>query len=200
MVHLYGHPVDMDPILDIARRHNLFVLEDAAEAHGAEYKEKNAGSLGDIATFSFFGNKIITTGEGGMIITNDDVLASRIRQLKGQGMDPDHRYWFPIIGYNYRMTNIAAAIGLAQLENVEWHLQRRREITTWYQEILRGNPRLSWQPEKTWAKHSYWMFTIILSGEIALCRDDFMVRLARKELKHVLFSTPCTSYLHTAKC
>ena len=117
-VHLYGHPADMDPILEIADKHRLFVVEDAAEAVGARYKDSRAGGIGTCAAFSFFGNKIITTGEGGMVTTNDEAIAARLRMLKGQGMDPDRRYWFPIIGYNYRMTNIAAAIGLAQLEQM----------------------------------------------------------------------------------
>lgn len=113
-VHLYGHPVEMGQIQKLAKNHKLFIIEDAAEAHGAEYKGRRIGSIGDIATFSFYGNKIITTGEGGMIVTNDDTLARQSRLLKGQGMDPERRYWFPMLGYNYRMTNIQAAIGLAQ--------------------------------------------------------------------------------------
>ena len=136
VVHLYGHPADMDPIMSIARRHGLFVIEDAAEAHGAEYKGHRVGSIGDMSTFSFYGNKIITTGEGGMVVTNNDSLASKARQLKGQGSVPDQRYWFPIIGYNYRMTNVASAIGLAQLEKAEWHIERRREVARWYYEYL----------------------------------------------------------------
>src|SRR4028118_1305803 len=104
-VHLYGHPADLDPILELAHAHNLRVVEDAAEAHGAEYKGRLVGGLGDVGVFSFFGNKIITTGEGGMITTGDKKLAEKIRLLKGQGMDPARRYWFPIVGYNYRMTN-----------------------------------------------------------------------------------------------
>jgi perosamine synthetase len=131
VVHLYGHPVDMDPVIEIARRHGLFVLEDAAEAHGAIYKGQVAGSIGDIATFSFFGNKVLSTGEGGMVVTNDPELASKIRLLKDQGMDPNRRYWYPVIGYNYRMTNVAAAIGLAQVEKADWHIQQRRELAGW---------------------------------------------------------------------
>ena len=119
VVHLYGHPANMDPILEIARRRHLFVVEDAAEAHGATYRGQKVGTLGDLATFSFYGNKVITTGEGGMVCTNNEVLARKVRQLKGQGQDPRRRYWFPIVGYNYRMTNIEAAIGLAQLERIE---------------------------------------------------------------------------------
>src|SRR6516225_6084960 len=127
-VHLYGHPVDLDPLLTLAQEHGLFVVEDAAEAVGAQYKGRIIGSHGTCATFSFFGNKVITTGEGGMITTNDEELASRLRLLRGQGMDPHRRYWFPVIGYNYRMTNIVAAIGLAQLERVDVHIARRKAL------------------------------------------------------------------------
>ena len=116
VVHLYGHPADMDPILDIARKYELIVIEDAAEAHGAKYKGRPVGSFGNCATFSFYGNKILTTGEGGMIVTNDKDLADRIRFLKDHAMDPNRRYWHPEVGYNYRITNLQAAIGCAQLE------------------------------------------------------------------------------------
>lgn len=177
VVHLYGHPVDMDPVIHIARRHGLFVIEDAAEAHGAEYKGRSVGSLGDIATFSFYGNKIITTGEGGMVVTNDNVLASKVRQLKGQGWDPNKRYWFPIIGYNYRMTNVAAAIGLAQLEKIEWQIERRREVAKWYHEYLQGTPGLVLPVEKEWARNVYWMFSVVLDESIQLSRDEVMAHL-----------------------
>jgi len=165
VVHLYGHPVDMDPILAVAQAHNLFVIEDAAEAHGAEYKGKRVGGIGRVGTFSFYGNKIVTTGEGGMIVTNDDALAAKMRQLKGQGVDPNRRYWFPMIGYNYRMTNIAAAIGFAQMENVNWHMERRHEVSRWYREELQGVKDISWQPEMSWATHANWMFTIVLDNQ-----------------------------------
>ena len=177
VVHLYGHPADMDSILSIARRHGLFVVEDAAEAHGAEYKGRKVGAIGDIATFSFYGNKIITTGEGGMVVTNDDHLASRIRWLRGQAMDPNWRYWFPLVGYNYRMTNVAAAIGLAQLEKVEWHLHHRLEVVEWYRDQLRGVSDVTCQCEKEWARHVYWMFNIVLGDNMPSSRDDVMVHL-----------------------
>ena len=135
-VHLYGHPVDLDPILKLARDHGLFVVEDAAEAVGAKYKGRTIGGHGTCATFSFFGNKIITTGEGGMVTTNDDELAEKLRLFRGQGVDPKRRYWFPVVGYNYRMTNIAAAIGLAQLEQIDAHLQTRHAIADGYNRRL----------------------------------------------------------------
>jgi perosamine synthetase len=175
VVHLYGHPVNMDPVLEISRKHNLFVIEDAAEAHGALYKNRTVGSIGDIGTFSFFGNKIITTGEGGMIVTNSNKLAEKIRLLKGQGMDPKCRYWFPIIGYNYRMTNIQAAIGLAQLENVLWHLKRRREIANLYYKYLNELCDFIELPgEKEWARHSFWMFSILIKDNVKISRDEFI--------------------------
>lgn len=165
VVHIYGHPVNLDPVIKIAEKYGLFVIEDAAEAHGAEYKGRRVGSIGDVGTFSFFGNKIITTGEGGMITTNDDILAAKMRQLKGQGVDPNRRYWFPMVGYNYRMTNIEAAIGLAQLENVEWHMAQRRRIASTYKKYLSSVSDLIVQPEEKWAKNSYWMTSVLLGNK-----------------------------------
>jgi perosamine synthetase len=177
-VHLYGHPADMDPILEVARRHGLFVSEDAAEAHGATYKGRAVGGLADSAVFSFFGNKIITTGEGGMVVTNDDAFAGLVRQLKGQGMDPARRYWFPMVGYNYRMTNIQAAIGLAQLEVVEEQLAARRRVAEWYDSRLRGlADRLEVQPRAPWARHVHWMYSAILSGSARIERDALLKAL-----------------------
>lgn len=176
-VHLYGHPADMDPILEMARARGLFVLEDAAEAVGATYKGRPVGGLGDCATFSFFGNKIITTGEGGMVTTNDDDLAARLRLYRGQGMDPERRYWFPVVGYNYRMTNLAAAIGLAQLERVEDHLAARRRVAAGYADRLaRLEPRLQLPVAENWAGHVWWMYTVLLDAPER--RDAVMAAMA----------------------
>jgi perosamine synthetase len=180
----------MDPLLDIARRHGLFFVEDAAEAHGAEYKGRRVGRLGDLATFSFYGNKIIATGEGGMVVTDDAALARKMLQLKGQGQDFERRYWFPVLGYNYRMTNIQAALGLAQLEKVDWHLARRREIAGWYQELLGGHPLLALQPEKPWARNVYWMNSVVLVGGFPLDRDGTMQRLAAEGIETRPFFYP----------
>ena len=174
-VHLYGHPADMDAFAALARQHHLALIEDAAEAHGGECRGRRAGCMGDISTFSFYGNKVITTGEGGMCLTDDAALAEKIRLLRGQGMDPQRRYWFPIVGYNYRMTNIAAAIGVAQLERIDWHLARRREVFDWYHELLAGLPEVEWQPEAEWARHACWMFTALLAPGID--RDDIAARM-----------------------
>ncbi len=176
VVHLYGHPVDMDPVLALARERGLFVIEDAAEAHGALYKGKKVGSLGDIATFSFYGNKIITTGEGGMVCTDDEGLARRVRQLKGQGYDPERRYWFPIVGYNYRMTNIEAAIGLAQLEKIDWHIARRREVASCYRRHLQSVDKVIFSPKAEWAESVYWMSSVLLESS-GISRDRVMQKM-----------------------
>jgi len=192
VVHLFGHPTDIDPINAIARRHGLFVMEDAAQAHGAEYRGRRAGSLGDIATFSFFGNKIVTTGEGGMVVTGDDALAARMRLLRTHGMDPTRRYWHPVIGYNYRMTNIAAAIGLAQLERVQWQLDRRRELAAWYREELGNVPVLTCQAERPGASHAWWMFSALVNEGTA-DRDGVMEAMRRRGIE----TRPIVHPLHT---
>jgi perosamine synthetase len=174
-VHLYGHPAAMDAINAIASKHKLWVVEDAAEAHGAEVHGKKVGALGNCATFSFFGNKIITTGEGGMVTTNDDKLAESLRLFRGQGMDLKRRYWFPVIGYNYRMTNIQAALGLAQLENIDPALAFRSELATWYNEELadlKGSLVLPTENEDI--KHVYWMYTVFLKSGDGQRRDSLM--------------------------
>jgi len=182
-VHLYGHPADMNPILEVARKHGLFVIEDAAEAHGALYDGRSVGSLAQAATFSFYGNKIITTGEGGMVTTNDAGLRDRLRLLRGQGMDPDRRYWFPTVGYNYRMTNIAAAIGLAQLEQIDDFLQLRASIAANYRRCLTSvQDCLDLPVEQPWAKHAFWSYPIILRDSVVMCRDQMIKALAEDRI------------------
>jgi perosamine synthetase len=178
-VHLYGHPAEMGPIVEFAREHNLWVLEDAAEAHGAKYKGERVGGIGDCATFSFFGNKIITTGEGGMVTTNDDELAKTMRLLRGQGMDPARKYWFPVVGYNYRMTNLAAAIGLAQMERIECHLKRRAEVAAGYDRRLARYGDFVVRPYTApWAEHVFWMYTVKLGPKVVSSRDKVIARMA----------------------
>jgi len=182
-VHLGGHPADMDVVMAIARRHNLFVLEDAAQAHGAEVHGRRVGSIGDIGSFSFYGNKIVSTGEGGMLTTNDEALARKVQLLKNQGMDPDRRYWHPVVGFNYRMTNVQAAIGLAQMERVDWQLARRAEIVSWYREELAGTEDITWQIEKDWARHAWWMFTAVLGEGFGADRDAVIRRMAERGIQ-----------------
>lgn len=182
-VHLYGHVTNMDAIIGIARRHKLFVVEDAAEAHGAEFRGQRVGSLGDVAAFSFYGNKIISSGEGGMVVTDSDEIARYAGQLRGQGVDLNRRYWFPVIGYNYRMPNLTAAVGLAQLERIEWHLTRRREVASWYREQLSEVAGISWQLRKDGCESKSgcgnvdWLFTLTLDESIQIGRDDLISKL-----------------------
>jgi perosamine synthetase len=160
-VHLYGQACDMDALMAIAKEHRLFVVEDCAEAFGTLYKGRHVGTFGDIATFSFFGNKTITTGEGGMVVTNDKTLMERAKHFKGQGLAAHREYWHDVVGYNYRMTNIAAAIGLAQLERADELIERKRRIAMRYAELLRGLP-MQMQEEMPGTKHSFWMVSVLL--------------------------------------
>jgi perosamine synthetase len=177
-VHLYGQPCEMDAITAVARRHGLVVVEDAAEAHGALYHGRRAGTLGDIATFSFFGNKTITTGEGGMVASRNAEWMNRVRLLRGQGMDPQRRYWFPIVGYNYRMTNIQAAIGLAQTERLDEHLRRRRQVAEWYDRYLAEVDGVRLPKEAEGTRSSHWLYVVRVTGADAARRDAVMAKLA----------------------
>lgn len=179
-VHLYGHPCDMGPIMDIAKKHNLYVIEDAAEAHGAEYKESKVGSFGDIACFSFYGNKIITTGEGGMCLTNSESLAMKMRVLRDHGMNPSKRYWHDMVGFNYRMTNMQAAVGVAQLARLEKFIEKKREIARCYcggLKELQQEGIIKLHPEMPWAKCVYWMYSILIQDNFGMDRDGLMVKL-----------------------
>jgi perosamine synthetase len=160
-VHLYGHPCEMDELMNIAREHDLFLVEDCAEAFGAYYKGKHVGQFGDISTFSFFGNKTITTGEGGMVVTNDETLHDRVLHYKGQGLAKHREYWHDVIGYNYRMTNICAAIGLAQLEQADGFIKKKRQIAEWYKKWLVGVP-VQFHEEIGDVTHAYWMCSILV--------------------------------------
>ena len=189
-VHIYGHPCDMDPIMDIARKHRLHVIEDAAEAHGAEYKGKKTGSIGDVNCFSFYANKIITTGEGGMIVTNDDNIADRARRLKDQAFSKERRFLHTETGFNYRMTNIQAAIGLAQLENIERLVEARRKNAALYNKLLKGIPGVTLPMEKKWAKNVYWMYSIVIEDEFGMSRDELMAFLKQKGVDTRTFFIP----------
>lgn len=176
-VHLYGHPCDMGWILDIAEDHNLFVVEDAAEAHGAEYKGKKIGTFGDISCFSFYGNKIITTGEGGMCLTDDEAIAETMRLLRDHGMRPERRYWHEVVGFNYRMTNLQAALGVAQLERMDYFVRRKREIAKLYNENLRELEEggdITLHPEMSWARCVYWVYSLVLNGNSATTLRDYL--------------------------
>jgi perosamine synthetase len=172
-VHLYGMPCHMEQIVDIASRHNLFIIEDCAEALGSKINGKHVGTFGDIATFSFYGNKTITTGEGGMVVTNDRMLGMKTRKLKGQGLS-DKEYYHDVVGYNYRMTNICAAIGVAQLGKLNSILTRKSEIADRYRCALSLFARF--QPDLLGYTNSYWMVSCILPGcNIAAIRNHLSV-------------------------
>ena len=178
-VHLYGHPADMDPILDIAHRHGLAVVEDAAEAHGARYKGRRVGAIGDIGCFSFYGNKIITTGEGGMVVTDNAELAERVRMLRDHGMSPERRYWHEVLGYNYRLTNLQAAVGVAQMEKIERILTAKLRIARLYEEGLCDLPGLILPPSAPWADNVYWLYSVLVDASVFGCnRDEVMATLA----------------------
>jgi perosamine synthetase len=191
-VHLYGHPADMDPILQIAKEYELYVIEDCAEAHGAEYKGKKVGSIGHCGVFSFYGNKIITTGEGGMITTNDEKIYEKAKYLRDHAMSKEKRYWHTEIGYNYRMTNIQAALGLAQLERINEIIQKKREIFRWYQECLKDLKGVKLNPEKEWAKNVYWMVCLVNENFDEEKRDEFMKKLKEKGIDTRPFFYPCS--------
>ena len=178
-VHMYGHPCDMDPLLDLARRHGCAVIEDASEAHGAEYKGRKVGGLGDVACFSFYGNKIITTGEGGMVVTNREDVAARARLLRNQAFE-EPRFVHREIGFNYRLTNLQAAIGLAQCEKIAEKVDRKRALARDYSRLLAGAADLTLPPEAPWARNVYWMYGVLLHDAFGRSRDEVM-RILREQ-------------------
>jgi perosamine synthetase len=180
VVHLYGHPADMDPLTALARERGIPLIEDAAEAHGARYKGRRVGAIGDLGVFSFYGNKIVTTGEGGMIVTQRQELADKIRFLKDHAMDPKRRYWHPEVGFNYRMTNLQAAIGCAQLERFDEIVSKRRRILETYREAARASSgrALSFNPAREWAEPVPWLVCALLpAGTSSNDRDAAIARL-----------------------
>ncbi len=176
-VHIYGHPCDMDRILEIANKHNLKVIEDVAEAHGAEYKGKMAGNFGDIGCFSFYGNKIITTGEGGMAITNNLVYYEKMKKLRNYAFEHP-RFLHKELGVNYRMSNIHAAIGLAQVENAQMLVGARRNMGIRYNNLLKEVKRIKLPKEKENCKTVYWMYGIVLDDK--LNRDEIIEKLKER--------------------
>lgn len=191
-VHLYGAAVDMKPLRKICLQAGIPLIEDAAEALGTQYQGAMAGALGDAAAFSFFGNKTITTGEGGMVTTNNGSLAQRIRRLRDQGQSPNKRYWHDEMGFNYRMTNIQAAIGLAQLENIDQLVEQKRINASLYQRFL--PPEQFQHPVETAGTvNSYWMYSVLLNGEVAKSRDKFMASLMERGVETRPFFYPVHS-------
>jgi len=188
-VHIYGHPVDMDPILELAEKHNLVVIEDAAEVHGAEYMTgrntsqphwKRCGGFGHISAFSFYANKLITTGEGGMALTNDPVYADKARSLRNLCFLPEQRFLHMELGHNFRLTNLQAAIGLGQLERINEIIAKKRWMGKTYTERLRGIQILQLPVEESWAKSVYWMYGIVLDESNGMDAVQFAGKLKEK--------------------
>ena len=176
-VHLYGHPADMDALTELADAHGLAIVEDAAEAHGAEYKGRRVGSFGKCAVFSFYGNKVITTGEGGMLTTNDREFHQRAKRLRDHAMSPEKRYFHEERGYNYRITNLQAALGVAQLERIDEFLDRRTEIMSWYSSAIATTDSVRLNRVKNWAKSAFWMVCLEVDWFDEARRDAFMQAL-----------------------
>lgn len=202
VVHLYGHPAEMQKILTITKKHKLILLEDAAEAHGAQVQLTNGrghkywqkvGSIGNLSCFSFYGNKIVTTGEGGMVVTNNNKIAQKARLLKDMAHSPTHRFYHKEIGYNFRMTNIQAALGLAQLEQIEFYLKKKKSMAQKYSQGLAGISFLELPIEKHWAKSVYWMYAVRLKKGYQLTRDKFCQKLKEHDVDTRTFFVPLHS-------
>ena len=170
-VHLFGHPVDMDRLMEIANRHGLLVIEDCAQAHGAMVRERKVGGFGRMGCFSFYANKVITTGEGGMVVTDDDALADRLRLLRNLAFTTP-RFRHVEAGYNFRMTGYQAAMGLAQLERIETILAEKRRVAGLYNEYLGGIAGLQLPVEKEWARNVYWMYAVVVKPEFGMSRNE----------------------------
>jgi perosamine synthetase len=188
-VHIYGHPVDMDPILDLAEQHGLAVIEDAAEAHGANYLSgrytaektwQRCGSFGTMSCFSFYANKVITTGEGGMVLTDTPSLADKVRSLRNLCFETGQRFLHNELGYNFRITNLQAALGVAQVERIDELVARKRWMGEAYTKRLQGLSTLQLPAEKSWAQNVYWMYGVVISEETGMNAATFAQRLAKQ--------------------
>lgn len=192
-VHIYGHPVDMDGILRIANKYKLYVVEDVAEAIGSEYKGKKCGGFGDVSCVSFYANKVITTGEGGMCLTDNDELAEKLKKLKNLAFIPEQRFVHNELGFNFRMTNIQAALGLAQLERIDEHVKKKIWIGKRYTERLKeieDKGLIKLPIEKEWAKNTYWMYGIVLNTNLGFKAKEVMKRLLEKGVQTRPFFYP----------
>jgi perosamine synthetase len=189
-VHLYGHPAAMPEIAALAAQHDLHVVEDAAEAHGAAIDGRTVGSWGRIASFSFYANKIVTTGEGGMLTTDDGELAARCRMLRDHAMPPQKRYWHEEVGFNYRMTNLQAAVGVAQMERVDSFLRRKRRIAEIYAGHLCDLPGVQLPVEREGCTNVFWMYSILVQEPFGLTRDELIVALRSRGIDSRPFFHP----------
>jgi perosamine synthetase len=192
-VHLYGHPCNMEAITAIASRHNLYVIEDAAEAHGAAFHVKKVGSFGHINCFSFYGNKIISTGEGGMCLTDDRALDQKMRILRDHGSSPVRRYWCDVVGYNYRMTNLQAAVGSAQVDKLDKLIATRKQVSTWYDRAFSHhaeNGVVKLPPQMPWAESVCWLYSILVEDGFGMTRDEIIEELGQRDIETRPFFFP----------
>ena len=192
-VHLYGHPADMDALTEIGQAYGVAIIEDAAEAHGAEYRGRRVGGLGKCGVFSFYGNKVITTGEGGMLTTNDREFHARAKRLRDHAMSPQRRYFHEERGFNYRITNLQAALGVAQLERIDDFLGRRTEIMGWYHSAVATTDHVRLNRVKNWAKSAFWMVCLEVDWFEEDCRDAFMQALKARGIDSRPYFCPMSS-------
>src|SRR5262249_27934229 len=197
VVHIYGLPVDMDPVIDIARRHGLRIIEDSAEQIGQVYRGGEArntrviGSFGDIATFSFYPNKHVTTGEGGMVLTSDDNLAEKCCNLRNLCFGKEHRFVHEDLGWNFRMSNLQAAVGVAQMERLPQTLEKKRRIGAWYDELLADIDELERLPARTtYAVNIYWVYGVVLRDSVPFDAEEAMKRMGARDIGTRAFFWP----------
>ena len=191
-VHIYGHPVDMDPLVELSNRYNLYIIEDVAEAHGAEYlfnrgghspRWLRCGGIGHLSCFSFYANKLITTGEGGMVLTDDPVLAEKARSLRNLCFRPEKRFYHTELGNNFRLTNLQAALGLAQLERIDEIIEKKRWIGKQYTERLNNMPGVQLPIEESWARQVYWMYGMVLDKCLGMDATEFAEKLKSNDVE-----------------
>ena len=205
IVDLYGNMPEMKGLLNVARKHGLAIIEDAAEAAGAEYSGRRAGSFGDTGVFSFHGSKMLTTGEGGMLVTSDEQIFRRVLFLRDHGRRPgDKQFWSTEVAYKYKMSSMQAALGLAQLERIDELLERKREIFSWYKEELEGCKGITLNYELPGAKNGYWMVTVVLDPSYGIEKDELQQQLSEREIDcrpffHPLSSIPAYEHLPQAQ-
>lgn len=201
-VHLYGHPINMDRVMEIAKKYNLYVIEDATESLGSLYNDKAVGTIGHIGCFSFNGNKLITTGAGGMFVTNDNELGEKAKFLSTQTkvITENKGFYHPEIGYNYRMPNLLAAMGCAQLEKIQEYIKAKREHALLYNELLKGVKGISIPEEKHWAKNVYWLYSIIIEDDYPMTRDQLIKKLWKNKIETRPFFIPIHKMPPFEKC
>ena len=201
-VHLFGHPVDMDRLCQIADGHGLVVVEDAAEAYGAEVRGRKVGSFGQLSCFSFYANKHITTGEGGMVLTSDERLAEQLRLYRNLGFTTP-RFRHEVAGYNFRMAGYQAAMGLVQMQKLDRAIEAKRRLAALYNSCLQDVPGLQLPTELSWAKHVYWMYAVVVRDEFGVDRDTLALRLRERGIDTRTFFCPMNQqpcFAHIAAC